>query len=347
MNMMLLGTIVIIFLIINAILVYLGFRGTRSAADYLLAGRKTHPVIMAISYGAAFISTSAIVGFGGASALYGMGILWLVFLNILVGIFIAFAVFGKRTRKIGHNLDAHTFSEFIGKRFQSRFLQTASGLLIFIAMPLYASSVIIGGTQFIHEILGINYEVALMFFVSIVAIYVILGGLKGVMYTDAFQGSVMFIGMLLLLIFTYSKLGGVVQAHTDLTALKDQAVTLFGSQGHRGWTSMPRFGSILWMRLVTTIILGVGIGVLAQPQLVLRFMTVKSNRELNRAVLVGGIFILIVTGVAYMVGSLSNVFFHDHLEQTLGKVSFLAVERKTDNIIPFYIKEAMPSWFTA
>lgn len=346
MNMMLLGTIVTIFLIINAILVYMGFRRTRSAADYLLAGRKTHPVVMAISYGAAFISTSAIVGFGGAAAVYGMGILWLTFLNILVGIFIAFALFGKRTRKIGHNLDAHTFSEFIGKRFQSKFLQTASGLLIFVAMPLYAGSVIIGGTQFIHETLGINYEVALMFFVSIVAIYVIMGGLKGVMYTDAFQGVLMFIGMALLLFFTYSKLGGVIQAHTALSALKDQAVSIFGSQGHQGWTSMPRFGSPLWMQLVTTIVLGVGIGVLAQPQLAVRFMTVKSNRELNRAVLVGGVFILMMTGVAFIVGALSNVYFHDHLQSTLGNVSFLAVDKKTDNIIPFFINEAMPPWFT-
>jgi SSS family solute:Na+ symporter len=58
---------------------------------------------MALSYGATFISTAAIVGFGGTAANYGMGILWLVFLNILVGIFIAFVLFGKRTRKMGHN----------------------------------------------------------------------------------------------------------------------------------------------------------------------------------------------------------------------------------------------------
>jgi len=56
----------------------------------------------------------------------------------------------------------------------------------------------------------------------------------------------------------------------------------------------------------------VGIGVLAQPQLVVRFMTVKSDRELNRAVLVGGVFILMMTGVAFTVGALSNVYFFKH-----------------------------------
>jgi SSS family solute:Na+ symporter len=336
-------SVMIIYLIITAVLGYIGYRHTKSTTDYLLAGRSVHPVIMAISYGATFISTSAIVGFGGAAAVYGMGILWLTFLNIFVGIFIAFAIFGKRTRKIGHNLDAHTFPEFIGKRFQSTFLQWASGLLIFIAMPLYAGAVIIGGTQFITQTLHINYEIALLLFVTVVALYVVMGGLKGVMYTDAFQGIIMFIGMILLLVFTYAKLGGVVEAHKALTALKPEAIKIFGAMGHQGWTSMPSLGSVFWWQLVTTIVMGVGIGVLAQPQLVVRFMTVKSNKEINRAVLIGGVFILMMTGVAFIVGALTNVYFHN----TMGKVAIVAVAKKTDNIIPLFINMAMPGWFTA
>jgi SSS family solute:Na+ symporter len=54
--------------------------------------------------------------------------------------------------------------------------------------------------------------------------------------------------------------------------------------------------------------MGVGVGVLAQPQLVVRFMTVKSKNELNRAVLIGGIFIIAMTGIIYLVGSVTNVW---------------------------------------
>ncbi|MFW5841060.1 MAG: sodium:solute symporter family transporter, partial [Planctomycetota bacterium] len=60
--------------------------------------------------------------------------------------------------------------------------------------------------------------------------------------------------------------------------------------------------------------------VLAQPQLAVRFMTVKSKRELNRAVLVGAVFILVVTGVVYTVGSLSNLYFYTH-ETIEGKLT--------------------------
>lgn len=61
-----------------------------NASDYLLGGRKVNPIIMALSYGATFISASAIVGFGGVAATFGMGIQWLCLLNMFMGVVVAF-----------------------------------------------------------------------------------------------------------------------------------------------------------------------------------------------------------------------------------------------------------------
>jgi len=82
--------LVIFYLMVTGYLGYLGYQRTKTAADYLVAGRSANPIVMALSYGATFISTSAIVGFGGTAASLGMGVLWLTVLNIFVGIFIAF-----------------------------------------------------------------------------------------------------------------------------------------------------------------------------------------------------------------------------------------------------------------
>jgi SSS family solute:Na+ symporter len=109
-----------------------------------------------------------------------------------------------------------------------------------------------------------------------------------------------------------------------------------------GWTSMPLFGSPLWYTLITTLILGVGIGVLAQPQLVVRFMTVRSGREINRAMLVGGVFVLVMTGTAFIVGPLSNVFFME----SQGTLAVEAAGGNVDGVIPLYINRATPPWFT-
>jgi solute:Na+ symporter, SSS family len=140
-------------------------------------------------------------------------------------------------------------------------------------------------------------------------------------------------------------LGGIVSAHRQLTALAPKAIEAFGKMGHLGWTSMPAFKSVFWLQLVTTIVLGVGVGVLAQPQLAVRFMTVKSDRELNRAVLVGGVFILMMTGVAFVVGSLANVFFFN--DPAFGKIAIAAAGKKVDNIIPLFVNTYLPPWFTA
>jgi SSS family solute:Na+ symporter len=317
----------LVYLFATGYLGYQGYRQTKTASDYLVAGRNANPVIMALSYGATFISTSAIVGFGGAAANFGMGVLWLTVLNIFMGIFIAFVAIGNPTRRMGHHLDAHTFPELMGKRYRSRLVQVVCALVIFCFMPLYAMAVIIGGAEFIAPVFHISYDAALYLFAVVVAAYVIAGGIKGVMLTDALQGAVMLVGMAILLVFTYAKLGGFASAHQTLTDLAPQVPGALAAIGHQGWTAMPEFGWAapgatgadaarynLWWIMVSTIVMGVGIGVLAQPQLIVRFMTVKSKQALNRGVAAGGIFILFMTGVAFVVGALSNAYFAKHEE---------------------------------
>ncbi len=344
-NIAVLAVVVIIYLLSIGYLGYYAYRRSNTALDYLLAGRNTHPVVMALSYGSTFISTSAIVGFGGVAAMMGMGILWLPFFNILIGIIIAFIVFGKRTRKMGHNLDAHTFPELLGKRFNSRFIQAFSGVVIFVFMPLYAAAVLIGAARFLEATFPgmLNFNVALLVYAVIICAYVLAGGIKGVMYTDALQGGIMALGMVVLMILAYAKLGGVTAAHQALTSMADHVPEKLAAIGHQGWTRMPVAGSDLWWTLVSTIVMGVGIGVLTQPQLAVRFMTVKSDKEINRGVMIGGLFIFIMTVVAYVVGALSNVYFMQ--DPQFDNIAMVAAGGNIDKIIPLYINSAMPTWF--
>ena len=334
--------VVIIYLFIVGYLGFRGYKGTKSATDYMLGGRKVHPYVMAMSYGATFISTSAIIGFGGAAAVFGMSLLWLPFMNIFLGIFIAFWLFGGRTRRLGLRLDAHTFPELLGRRFQSRFIQGAAAVIIFLFIPMYASAVLTGAAKYLAHQFAIDYNTALFVFSVIIALYVVMGGIKGVMYTDALQATIMLVGLTVLLFMTYHRLGGVTNAHQMLTDMADKVPEKLVAGGHQGWTAMPKFGAPLWWVAVSTITMGVGIGVLAQPQLAVRYMTVKSGKELNRAIPIGGIFILLTAGVAYIVGALSNVFFN----QTAGKISIAVAGGDVEQIIPMYLQKATPEWFS-
>lgn len=352
---------IILYLAIVGYLGFLGYKKTKTNSDYLVAGRDTHPFVMALSYGATFISTSAIVGFGGVAAWLGGSMLWLTFFNIFLGIFIAFVFLGNPTRKMGLRLGAHTFPELLGKRFDSKFIQLFGGLLILAFMPLYAAAVLIGGTQFIVSYFNTDYHLALLVFSIIITGYVLAGGLKGVMFTDALQGTIMFIAMVILIFFAFSSLGGINEAlkmldevwettvvplnEIELNSLApggaDFMMKLSTIWGFKGWHKMPEFLSQGWLFVITSMVLGVGIGVLAQPQLVVRFMTVKSKKELNRAVLIGGIFILAMTGIIFIVGALSNSWFY----LFEGKNS-LQSAGNIESIIPLFINLAMPKWFS-
>lgn len=322
---------------------YLGFKHTNKSSDYLLAGRQMHPFVMAMSYGATFISTSAIIGFGGAAGLFGFPLLWLTVANIGIGVLLAMTAFGKRTRRMGLALDSQTFPELLGRRYQSRFMQGFSGMIIFLFIPVYAAAVLIGICRMVEVSLSVPYEWSLIGVTAILAVYVITGGLKAVMYTDAFQGSIMAVMMLILIYHTYTSLGGIIEGHQTLTDMANLMPAKLQKGGMLGWTQGAVPGSPLWLVIYTTIVYGVGVGVLAQPQLAVRFMTVPSDRELNRAVLYGGVFILLMTGVAFTVGALSNAVFYEKF----GKISIAMAGGNMDKIIPTYIETIMPDWFSA
>jgi SSS family solute:Na+ symporter len=335
--------LVILYLLVVCYLAYKGWRRTRTVSDYMIAGQGMHPGVMALSYGATFVGTTVIIGFGGAAALFGFSLLWLCFFNILVGIFIAFVFFGTRTRRMGLALNAHTFPEILGERYQSRFIQGFAGLLIVAFIPIYAAAVLIGIARFIEVCLHVPYAIGLLAFCLFLAFYVITGGIKAVMYTDAFQGVVMFVMMAILCLWTYHLLGGVIPAHQALTDIAPLVPEKWVRDGHQGWTAGLRLGSPFWWIAYSSIIYGVGIGVLAQPQLVVRLLTVPSDRVLHRWVLVGGVFILAMIGAALIVGPLTNVIF----VQRFGEISIAVAGGNMDKIIPLYVDTVMPWWFCA
>lgn len=343
MNYFVLGLIILLYLTSIAALSWYAYRKTKTADDYLVGGRNMSSLVMALSYGATFISASAIVGFGGISAAYGMGIQWLCMLNMLVGVLIAFMFFGRRTREIGARLHANTFPQLFGTFFQSKTIQIFSAAIIIIGMPLYAAVVMKGGAVFVEEIFHIDYNIALLLFTLITALYVIFGGMKGVMYTSALQAGIMFLCMIFMLFGLYKALGvGFTEANIRLNAMDSLVPANLAAQGHQGWAKMPISGSAQWYNLVTSLILGVGIGCLAQPQLVVRFLTINSSKQLYQGVFIGCLFLFITVGVIYHAGALSNIFFFDKY----GKVAVEYIS-DIDKIIPVFINEAMPNWFTA
>lgn len=339
------AAMLVIFAAVTIFLGLYGYRNTKNNSEFLLGRNKTNPLIIGLSYGATFLSASAVIGFGGQAATHGLTVMWLCFLNLFVGLFIAFLVFGPRTRKVGRKLGASTFSDLLGKMYKSKGIRGFTALLIIIMMPIYCAAVLKGGVNSVAVLTGLTeyYDAILIILAVIVGVYVVYGGIIAVMYNDALQAAIMFVGMLVILIVTFNAVGGVTNGFTALSEIPTAGA---GGvlPGFNGWTEVADFGSNEWMLVVTTFLMGVGLGVLTQPQLIVRFMSAKDDRMLNRSLIVGSIFMFLIVGSAYTSGALSNVFFNDLYHMPANNyVAGLGLG--TDFIVPQYILEVFDGIF--
>jgi len=162
------------------------------------------------------------------------------------------------------------------------------------------------------------------------------------------QAIVMLVGMIILTVGIYAMLGGIGPAHEAAAALTPEMLKSIGSpaatQAPNGLTSMPPFLSQPFM-MVLTLIFGVGIGVLAQPQLITRYLTAKDDKALRRAIPYGGVFILLMTFTAFSIGPLCNVLMYQNNIPYPVKETAGVMVANPDAVVPTIINQLFPSWF--
>ena len=71
------SVLTVLFVIVTLALGWYGYKNTKNNDEYLLGRNKTNALIIALSYGATFLSASAVIGFGGQSAVHGATMMWL------------------------------------------------------------------------------------------------------------------------------------------------------------------------------------------------------------------------------------------------------------------------------
>src|SRR5690625_993141 len=163
-----------------------------------------------------------------------------------------------------------------------------------------------------------NYISALFIFAVSVLFYVTIGGFRAVALTDAIQGSIMFVGTLILLIATIVAGGGLSNIMADLNAENPNLLTPFGAEG----TLTPTYVSSFWIL--------VGVGVVALPQVAVRAMSYKSSRSMHSALIIG----TIVVGF---------IMLNMHLVGVFARPILPGIEIG-DKVMPLVALEVMPPW---
>jgi SSS family solute:Na+ symporter len=147
-------------------------------------------------------------------------------------------------------------------------------------------------------VLPVSVNAALSILVAIVGISVIWGGLRGVLYTEAFQGLVMIVGVGALVISLLKEIGGPI---TGIQALAALPPTEAANNGFLSLSSGPAGLNIIFLAIVTSV------GIWAQPQMIQRHFALKSVQETKKAAPLAMLALSVVVGGAYFASALSRL----------------------------------------
>lgn len=265
--------------------------------DALLPG-KVGVAVQALAYVATYISAVALVGFGGLCYIFGMQMLLIAAGNVWLGTWFVYRYLAWPTRLWQRKLDSKTPAEFLSKAYETPRLQVFLGLVSTVLLIIYGSAVFKGAAVMVSGVIPISTAIALAILVAVVGISVVWGGLRGVLYTEAFQGLVMIIGIGSLLFSLLREVGGPI---TGLQALAALPPTEAANNGFLALSSGPAGLNIIFLTIVTSV------GIWAQPQMIQRHFALKSLHETRKAAPLAMLALSVVVGGAYFASALSRL----------------------------------------
>lgn len=287
-------TELIVFIVYFVFMLGIGlyfFLKSKSASDrdYFLGGRNMGAWVSALSAGASDMSAWVLMGLPASIYAAGMGQTWIA-IGLGLGYALSWIFEAPRLRRfsIAAN-DSITIPQYLTNRFlsKSKALQVLCAGIFLVAYTVYAASSIKACGTLFNTVMGIDANVAMYGAAVIIVLYTFLGGFSAVCWTDFFQGLLMLAALLVAPIFALALInngGGAANA-----TLPDGYFNFMTS----------------WQDIVSG--LGWGLGYFGMPHIIIRFMSLKSEKELKKSSVIGiswTTIILIMSVVAGVAGRL-------------------------------------------
>ncbi|MBQ0146557.1 MAG: sodium/proline symporter [Lachnospiraceae bacterium] len=253
--------------------------------DYFLGGRQMGAWVSALSAGASDMSAWVLMGLPASVYATGLGNAW-VAIGLALGYAIAWLCEAGRLRRFTIVAgDSITVPQYLTNRFlsSSKALQVICAAIFLVAYTIYAASSMKACGTLFNTVIGIDPKVAMYIAAAIIVAYTFLGGFSAVCWTDFFQGMLMLAALLVAPIFAL----GVINAGGG-------AVDGFSNLPENYWNMFAD-----WKQVVSG--LAWGLGYFGMPHIIVRFMSLKSDKELKKSAKIGITWNVII--VAFSVAS--------------------------------------------
>ena len=279
---------IIYIVFVVAIGVYFFFKGDNASdKDYFLGGRRMGAWVAALSAGASDMSAWVLMGLPASIYALGMGQAWIA-IGLAIGYALSWMLEAPRLRRFSIVCnDSITIPQFLTNRFlsKSKALQIICAVIFLGAYTIYAASSIKACGTLFNTVIGLNERTAMYIAAAVIIVYTFLGGFSAVCWTDFFQGLLMLGALLIAPIFASFMIKG-----SAATAVPDGYFNMFTS----------------WKDIVSGF--GWGIGYFGMPHIIIRFMSLKSQKELKKSAKIGITWTVLIVIFSVAAGAVGRLF---------------------------------------
>lgn len=258
--------------------------------DYFLGGRKMGAWVSALSAGASDMSAWVLMGLPASVYAAGLGQSWIA-IGLGIGYALSWIFEAPRLRRFSIEAnDSITIPQYLTNRFlsKSKALQIICAVIFMVAYTIYAASSIKACGTLFNTVIGMNATTAMYLAAAIIIAYTFLGGFSAVCWTDFFQGMLMLAALLIAPIFALALVrGGSVEAATAFP--------------EHYWSFAKD-----WREIVSG--LGWGLGYFGMPHIIIRFMSIRSDKDLRKSRVIGISWTVVILVMSVVAGIAGRVF---------------------------------------
>ena len=275
---------------------------------YFLGGREMGPWVSALSAGASDMSAWVLMGLPASIYAAGLGQTWIA-IGLAIGYTVSWLVEAPRLRKysIAAN-DSITIPQYLTNRFlsSSKALQVICAVIFLVAYTIYAASSIKACGTLFNTVIGIDATVAMYIAAIIIICYTFLGGFSAVCWTDFFQGLLMLGALLIAPIFALA----IIKA--------DGSAVTMGQLPDNYWKLFTNWKDVLSG-------LGWGLGYFGMPHIIIRFMSLRSDKDLKKSAKIGITWTLLILTFSVASGIIGHLLLGEIEDSS---VVFITMVRK-------------------
>jgi sodium/proline symporter len=313
--MSVIALVFVIYLFILAALALWSRREAQTMAGYFIAGKKLPPWVVAFSTNATGESGWLLLGLTGMGYSVGVHAYWVV-AGEVTGIAVAWLLMSRRIKRMSDEYGSITVPDVLASRFNDKnhVLRKISTLIILSMVGTYIAAQMVATGKAFSGFTELSYGAGVVFGAAIIIVYTLVGGYKAVAWTDLIQGILMLGGLIIVPIVAVTAAGGWDAVLTTLAAQDPDLLSPWGPDG----VSVRAF-------IAVASFLAIGVGFVGVPQLMVRFMSARSEQSLVPAMVISIIVLLLFDLGAVTTGLAGRALFPG-LEDPEGILPLLATE---------------------